>query len=163
MLTNLVLATALLATFLLAISIIDIRTFRIPDVLNLAMGLTGLGAAIVLERPIADHLIGVFVGYLMIVGVNAGYRRWRRRDGIGMGDAKFMASAGAWLGWYPLPFVTLIGTALALAMVAGARLAGASLRADSRIFFGPFLAAGVAVTWVAMNYRDLLASSGGVR
>ena len=52
-------------------------------------------------RALAFRAIGVAVPLLLLM---IGYRRWRGRDGLGLGDIKLAGVAGAWLG-----FVTVRG------------------------------------------------------
>jgi leader peptidase (prepilin peptidase)/N-methyltransferase len=68
------------------------------------------------------------------------YRRLRRREGLGQGDAKLFAAAGAWLGIAALPQVVLLAALAALIAAAGLSLAGTRLRAHTALPFGPFLA-----------------------
>jgi leader peptidase (prepilin peptidase)/N-methyltransferase len=142
------LATLLLFALLIAVAWIDIKTHRIPDPLNLAIGVAGLAIAALNGAPLLDQLLGAVAGFGLIWAANAYYRARRGRDGIGMGDAKLLAAGGAWLGWAALPFVALIGASLGLAAVAALRLAGRPITADSRIAFGPFLAIGIAGAWL---------------
>lgn len=146
-------ASVCLVAFLLAVTLIDLRTQRIPDGLNLAMGVTGLGFASALRQPLGDHVIGAVCGFAALYLLNEAYRHLRGRDGIGMGDAKFMAAAGLWLGWIALPFVALIAASAALSMLSIAALMGRPVRPDTRIAFGPFLALGVAVAWIVLLAR----------
>ncbi|MDX2235191.1 MAG: A24 family peptidase [Hyphomonadaceae bacterium] len=140
-------ATALLALLLGAVAVVDARTQRIPDALNIALVVSGLAATALLERDLVAALVGVAAGYGAIALVNGAYRRLRGRDGIGMGDAKLLAGAGAWLGWTGLPFVVLIGATLGIAAALALRV-----RAHGTIAFGPFLAAGFFAVWIATMY-----------
>lgn len=142
------LATLILAALLIAASVIDMRTMRIPDALNLALIVTGLAATWLLEKPMAPALIGVALGYGALFLINQLYRAARGRDGLGMGDAKLLAGAGAWLGWTGLPFVVLIGSALGLCFVAARRIAGRTLKPGDALTFGPFLCAAVLIVWL---------------
>lgn len=143
------LATLVLATLLAIATAIDIRTQRIPDIINASIVASGLAATLALERALADALMGAAIGYLALAAVKWGFRRVRGYEGIGLGDAKLLAGAGAWLGWAPLPFVVLIGAALGLAFVAVDRLRGGDASPTRRIAFGPFLAAATLAAWLA--------------
>jgi leader peptidase (prepilin peptidase)/N-methyltransferase len=81
-------------------------------------------------------------------GLSLAYRRLRHREGLGQGDAKLFAAAGAWLGTAALPQVILLATAAALAMATGLALAGTRLRADTALPFGPFLALAIWLIWL---------------
>jgi leader peptidase (prepilin peptidase)/N-methyltransferase len=76
------------------------------------------------------------------------YRRWRGREGMGLGDVKLAAVAGAWVDWALLPFViefaALSGLALAFLR---ARRAGQGLRADAKLPFAVGFAAAIFVGW----------------
>lgn len=145
-------ATLALGALLAAIAVIDIRTLRIPDALNAALIAAGLIATWALQESMLNALIGAAAGYAILFAANAAYRAWRGRDGIGLGDAKLLAGAGAWLGWFGLPFVVLIGSALGLAWVAGARILGRRLDAQDALAFGPFLCLGVFAVWLVQTY-----------
>lgn len=146
------LATLILAALLGAAAVIDIRTMRIPDALNAALVLTGLCATWLMGKPLAPALTGVALGYGALFLINQAYRAARGRDGLGMGDAKLLAGAGAWLGWSGLPFVVLIASALGLGFVAAQRVAGRAPRGDDALAFGPLLCAGVLIVWLVQAY-----------
>ncbi|MGE4481398.1 prepilin peptidase [Acidocella sp.] len=125
---------------LLCAAWIDAETMLLPDLLTLPLILAGL-AVTWAERPsaLSDHAAAAALGYLGFKALDAAYYRLRRRHGLGQGDAKLMAAAGAWLGAAALPGVILVaglaGLAMALALVWLGRLArGAALP------FGPALA-----------------------
>jgi leader peptidase (prepilin peptidase)/N-methyltransferase len=142
-----ILASLVLAGLLLAASLIDLRTLRIPDPLNAAIVVSGLAATWALDRPLLAAIIGVGAGYAALYVMNYAYRAVRGRDGLGLGDAKLLAGAGAWLGWSGLPFVVLIASALGLAYVSFRRLRGAPLAAQDALAFGPFLAIATFAVW----------------
>ncbi|MEM8920468.1 MAG: A24 family peptidase, partial [Pseudomonadota bacterium] len=86
-------------------------------------------------------------GYGVLRTVGA-YYKWRTgRDGLGQGDAKLVAAAGAWLGWMSLPYVMLAASLLGLIFAAIRWLMGReSLKKP--IPFGPFIAAGFGGFWL---------------
>jgi S1-C subfamily serine protease len=51
----------------------------------------------------------------------------RGRDGLGLGDAKLMAAAAAWLGWLALPGVVVMGAVTALVFAVSARFSGRAI------------------------------------
>lgn len=145
-----VLLLAGLAVGLIAASVIDLRTHRIPDAVNAGLLALGLVSAFVGQR-LLEALIGAALGYAMIWGVNAFYRARRGRDGVGMGDAKLLAAGGAWVGWFGVPFVVLVASSGALAILAFRRVQGQPVSPTDRIAFGPFLAIGIMT--VALGQR----------
>lgn len=140
-----------LAVTLLGITFIDLRHFLIPDGLSLPLLLAGLALALVAPDPWAsafDRSLGALLGYLLLAGIAAGYVRLRGREGLGLGDAKLFAAAGAWTGWQGLPFVLLAASLAGLAGVLGLRLSGRRLGATDAVAFGPYLALGFWLIWL---------------
>ncbi|MCF3945780.1 A24 family peptidase [Acidiphilium iwatense] len=138
-------AAALLGWGLLALAWIDAKYFFLPDVITVPLLLLGLAATWQLEpADFTGHLIGALSGYLVIAGVNSLYKSVRHRDGIGHGDAKLMALAGAWVGWQPLPWIVLSGAILGIASAITARfLRHQDLTPTTRLAFGACLAPAV--------------------
>lgn len=139
-------ASCVLGWGLLALAWIDAGHMRLPDVLTLPLVVLGLSATWWLEPDaLASHSIAAVAGYTLFQAVSLGYRRWRGRDGLGAGDAKLLAAAGAWVGLDGLPSVILIAALLGLCCaVLLPRPAGARLR-NMPIPFGPSLAL---ATWL---------------
>jgi leader peptidase (prepilin peptidase)/N-methyltransferase len=74
--------------------------------------------------------------------------RLRGREGLGQGDAKLLAAAGAWLGAVALPQVILVAALSALLVAAALRLSGRTMHAHSALPFGPFLALAIWALWL---------------
>ncbi|WP_339749024.1 A24 family peptidase [uncultured Maricaulis sp.] len=135
-----------------ALAFIDAREQRLPDILTLPLMVFGLIAGFLNGMPLWSGVSGAAIGYASMVAMEIGYRRVRGADGLGRGDAKLFAAAGAWCGLIALPYILLLASASALIFVLTARLAGAiTLSAKTRIAFGPFLAFGIAVVWIWNN------------
>lgn len=142
-------ATAILGWALLTLSVIDAENFIIPDALSLTVLIAGLAtAAFLVDRQIVSSLIGIFAGGLILWGVAALYRRWRNREGLGLGDIKLMAAGGAWVGWQGLSTVLLWAVFLAFISLMIMALRGTRLSGDTALPFGPFLAAGIWLAWL---------------
>lgn len=134
---------------LLALAAMDIRTYRLNDVLTLSLMLLGLLMAAILDREnLMDHLVGAAVGFALLFAVNWLYGKLRGHDGLGLGDAKLLGAGGTWVAWQGLPSVLLIGTFTALLVAACSALLGRKLRATSMLPFGPFLAIGIWIVWL---------------
>lgn len=145
----LVWASVALGWSLLAMAVIDQRHEILPDVLTLPLIPAGLLVAWAIDPgKLLDHAIGAAAGFLVFVAIAWTYHRLRGREGLGMGDAKLLAAAGAWLGWQGLPSVVVIGALSALALALARAAAGAKLSAGMRISFGPYLALGVWLVWL---------------
>ena len=127
---------------LLTLAAIDTEHLRLPDVLTLPLVMAGLAVTALLEPDAAtDHAVAAVLGFAAFAGLAALYRRLRGREGLGLGDAKLLAAAGAWVGLAGLPAVVVTGAVLALLVTLGLRRDGGS----APIPFGPYLALG---TWV---------------
>lgn len=132
-------ADCVLGWVLLALAWIDWRHGRLPDALTLPLLLLGLLATWWLEpAALTAHAIGAVAGYALFRSVAAVYRFWRGRDGLGRGDAKLLAAAGAWVGWEGLDEVVLFG-AVATIGVALWRSHRQSLSSQTSVPFGPGL------------------------
>jgi leader peptidase (prepilin peptidase)/N-methyltransferase len=139
---------------MLAIAAIDARRFMIPDALSLPAIPLGLLASGALLDPlqddlvILDHLIGAGLGGAGFWLVREAYWRLRQREGLGLGDVKLAAAAGAWVGWEHLPEAVLLAAAAALGVAVGlALVARRALSGRERIPFGAFLAPAIWAVW----------------
>ncbi|MBU3616602.1 A24 family peptidase [Polynucleobacter sp. JS-Polo-80-F4] len=103
----------LLIGALMYLAYVDLRTFRLPDVITLPLILSGLLVSGFSNQGLVsfqDSVIGAILGYTSLWLLNLLYRLAQKQDGIGMGDAKLLAALGAWFGWYSLPGVLLIAS-----------------------------------------------------
>jgi len=143
-----------LALLMLAIAVIDWRSFIIPDWLNAA----GLGLAIMhaaAQEPdamVAAVTLAILRGAvlaLIFLALRAGYARWRGRQGLGLGDVKLAFVAGAWLDWLMIPIAIELAAFAALSVyLLRQAIAGRSLSATSRMPFGLFFAPAIWISWV---------------
>jgi len=131
-----ILVSVIIGIWLGTIAVIDLRSLRIPDSLSLSLVMAGLLFAGLDGYPaIANHLIGTGVGFLAMAGFGQAYFRLRGREGLGLGDAKLFAAAGAWLGWQGLPLVLLVASV-------GGLIWALITRQKGELAFGPWLALG---------------------
>ena len=142
-------ASCALAWSLIALAVIDARHLLLPDALTLPLVPAGLAVAWAVDpAQLPDHALGAAAGFLTLAAVGLAYRRLRGREGIGLGDAKLFAAAGAWVSWGGLPSVLLLAAAGALAgHLLGARLTGRRLE-GRELPFGPYLAAALWLVWL---------------
>ncbi|HLJ64238.1 MAG TPA: A24 family peptidase, partial [Stellaceae bacterium] len=146
-------ASCALGWCLLALAVIDARHFLLPDVLTLPLIPAGLVLS-ALDDPamLLPHAIGAGAGFAVFVLIGALYRRLRHRDGIGLGDAKLLAAAGAWISWEGLPSAVLLACLASgawLLLDSGKRQ---RITLDARIPLGPGLCLG---TWLVWLYGPL--------
>ena len=145
----LLLATVLLGWTLLTLALIDARHLILPDELTLPLIPLGLLTAFALGPDrLALHSVAAVAGYVLLVALAYLYRRLREREGLGRGDAKLFASAGAWVGPFGLASVLLFAALSGLITALARRLAGRPLEAASELPFGPHLALGIWLVWL---------------
>jgi leader peptidase (prepilin peptidase)/N-methyltransferase len=125
---------------LLCAAWIDAETLRLPDILTLPLILAGLAVTwFYAPAAIYDHAAAAALGYLGFRLLDLVYLRLRNRQGLGEGDAKLLAAAGAWLGLEALPYVIMGAGLLGIVMALAAARRGGSGR-EQQIAFGPALA-----------------------
>jgi leader peptidase (prepilin peptidase) / N-methyltransferase len=134
---------------LLALAWIDAEHFYLPDVLTLPLLLAGLAATWWLQPDaLADHALAAAVSYGGLRLLGWSYRVLRGQEGLGQGDAKLLAAAGAWLGLLALPWVLLTAALLGLATAVPGLVRGAQA-STLRVPFGPPLALAIWALWLA--------------
>jgi leader peptidase (prepilin peptidase)/N-methyltransferase len=134
-------ANCLLGWTLLALAWVDLGHMRLPDALTLPLLVLGLlTQAATASEQFAAYVVGAIVGYVTFKGIAVGYRALRGRDGLGGGDAKLLAVAGAWVGWTELPDVVLLAALLGIAAAVICRASGQAMTAVTALPFGPCLA-----------------------
>ena len=145
---------AFLAALMLAIATTDSRRYIIPNELTgaaMALALLRAGAA----GPDADwHAVAwaavrAAVVTVPLLGLMIGYRRWRGRDGLGLGDIKLAAVAGAWLDLVTVFAVIELATLSALtAYIVSGAINKQPLKATAFLPFGLFLAPAIWIGWL---------------
>lgn len=151
-----VLPYAVLGWGVLMASVVDLRTWAIPNGLTIRLPLVLVpllaGAAVLDGR--GSRAMWVLVGAVALPGAllatSMAFLAFRGREGIGLGDIKLAASIGAVLGDLGRPSVLTfaLATFASAAVVVLALIASRRVGLADRIPFGPYLAAGVIVTLV---------------
>ena len=135
-----------LCAALLAMSAIDIDTHLLPDSMTLPLLWAGLIVNFnSMFASLHDAVLGAIFGYMVLWVVHWLFRLVRGVEGMGYGDFKLLAALGAWLGWAALPQIVLIA-AVTGAVVGLAATWRGRMRFEEPLPFGPFLAAGGALT-----------------
>ena len=133
---------------LLALAILDIEHFWLPDRLTLPLLAAGLLIGLAVAPPLPARLIGAVTGFLALAALAAGYKALTGRTGLGGGDPKLLAAIGAWLGWAALPLVLLLAASLGLGLVALDRLRGRPVTRQTRVPLGALMAAAAWPLWL---------------
>jgi len=142
-------ATCLLGWTLIALAVVDVQHHILPDFLTLSLVPIGLAVAAA-EAPITivDHAIGMMVGFVFVAIVRQLYWFVRRREGIGLGDAKLLAAAGAWVAWQGLPSVVLIAACFGLGVTLLRSARSGHISVIEAVPFGAYLCLGIWVVWL---------------
>lgn len=149
-LSTYILLGSILLVFLVFLSWTDIKSFRLPNTLTLPLIILGVFQAYLLPSDITASIIGAVIGYLVFFVIEIAYKKFRKIDGLGRGDAKLLAAGGAWCGWMGLPYIVLISSCVGLTLALSPKY-----RALNRIPFGPCLALGIFMVWIGGTYVAL--------
>ncbi len=146
---------AFLAILMLAIAVTDARRYLIPNELTAAaLGFALLraaaegGAQAVLWAAFRAAAVALPLVALMLL-----YRRWRGRDGLGLGDVKLAAVCGAWLEFTTVIVVIELAALSAIgAYAANAALRERPLKSTAVLPFGLFLAPAIWIGWLGEGW-----------
>lgn len=95
---------------LLAAAFIDAEHMFLPDTITVGGTVLGIATATLRGLPFTQSLIGAAGGFIGVwLPFNFLYKRILGRTGMGLGDAKLLALAGAWFGWQGAVFVLFAG------------------------------------------------------
>lgn len=130
------------------LSYIDWQTYRLPNIWTKSLIALGLIYNFNVALDLYTYLLGAVLGYAIFWSVETAYRLIRKQEGLGRGDAKLLAAGGAWCGAMALPFIILIGSSAGLIYVL---MQPRETRSTLKLAFGPFLAAGIAITFLTLK------------
>ena len=137
----------ILSVIFIIIFFIDLKHFIIPNVLTFTLMIVGFIKSFDpnLNKAIfpnyINSLIGGVFGYLIIWLIIYFYKKVRKKEGMGLGDAKLLSAIGFWFGWLSIPFTIFISSLVALILVIPSIL-NKSREMTSQIPFGPYIIIG---------------------
>ncbi len=132
---------------LITLIAIDLEHMIIPDELQIALGVLGIGYVWLMEKSWADAvllaafgvLFGLFLRWIMFM--------WKKREGLGWGDVKFLGVAGLYLDW------NLLTAFCFLSGVMGLITAPILRNSETKEYpFGPSLALALLVLLLAPDF-----------
>ena len=97
-----------------------------------------------------NSLIGGALGYGVIFSIIYFYKQVRKKEGMGLGDAKLFAVIGFWFGWISIPFIIFLSSVIALISVIPSLLKS-SKQMSSEIPFGPYI---IIATIIFIVFKD---------
>jgi leader peptidase (prepilin peptidase)/N-methyltransferase len=156
------LATMVFGWAMIALAMIDLDTFFLPDSITIPLVWLGLLAQLAGLFPkvgIEAAVIGAVAGYLSLWSVFWLFKLATGKEGMGYGDFKLLAALGAWMGWKALPLVILLSS-LVGAIVGVGLIVARQRGKDVPLPFGPYLVAAglIALFWgdeLTKRYLDL--------
>lgn len=136
----------ILSVVFLIIFFIDLKHYIIPNTLTYSMMILGFVKSFdpnldPIFPNFLNSLIGGSLGYGIIWSIIYFYRQFKKKEGMGLGDAKLFAVIGFWFGWISIPFVVFLSSIIALLSVLP-DLLRSSKKLSSQIPFGPFIILG---------------------
>jgi leader peptidase (prepilin peptidase)/N-methyltransferase len=141
-------AGALFGWGLLALAILDVEHFWLPDALTLPLGLAGLLAGLWLAPPLSDRATGALAGFAILSLIALAFKLATGRDGLGGGDPKIFAAIGAWLGWQALGPVLLGASLIGIGFAIIAALMGKDIHGKTQLPLGTLLALAAWPIWL---------------
>lgn len=145
---------------MVVITFIDVDHMLILDKITLPSIVLAYGASLLEHKAWWEGLLGAGLGYGIPWLIGKVYYLIRRREGLGLGDAKLLAVVGALLGWKGVVVALFGGSVLGsvIGIISLARTKQDMMRTE--LPFGPFLAAAAtfylfAEPWVALYARLL--------
>jgi leader peptidase (prepilin peptidase)/N-methyltransferase len=97
---------------------------------------------------LATGLAGLLAGALILRTIAYLFKQGRGIEGLGLGDADLMMMVGCFLGWQPVVVAFFVSLAPGLVFGLGRLL----FRAGREFPFGPSLAVGTVITWLAWEW-----------
>ena len=145
----------ILALVLIIIFFIDLKHFIIPNTLTFPLMALGLIKSFIpnlneIFPNYIDSIIGGLFGYGIIWSIIFFYKQIRKKEGMGLGDAKLFAVIGFWFGWISIPFVIFLSPITALISVVPDLIKN-SKKMSTQIPFGPYIIIGTLLYLVFEN------------
>ena len=151
----------ILSIFFVIIFFIDLDHFIIPNELTFPLMIIGFlksfdpNINLDLFPSYMESLLGGVLGYILIWSIITLYMKIRKKEGMGLGDAKLLAAIGFWFGWYSIPYVIFLSSLSAL-LIALPSLINKSKSMSSQIPFGPYLIFGTVAYLFMRNYLTFI-------
>ena len=155
-------AISLTSVFLMILSLsfiiiffIDLKHYIIPNVLTFSMMVLGFVKSFdpnlnPMFPNYINSLIGGIIGFGIIWLIIFFYKQIRKKEGMGLGDAKLFAVIGFWFGWISIPFIIFLSSVIALISVVPDLMKN-SKKMSTQIPFGPYIILGTIFYLVFQN------------
>ena len=150
----------ILSLSFIIIFFIDLKHFIIPNLITFPMMALGFIKSFdpnlnsIFPNYILSILGGLF-GYGIIWSITFFYKQIKKKEGMGLGDAKLLSVIGFWFGLKAIPFVIFLSSTIALISVIP-DLIKKSKKMSSKIPFGPYIIVGTVVYLILEKKIDSL-------
>ena len=135
---------------LAAVCAIDARYGIIPNSLVIGLALGGLlDASLSGQGELLQRSFEAILFFGAACAFRAVYRSLRGYDGLGFGDVKFASAGVLWIGMEGIPELLSVAVLSAVASLVILKAGGYELDGKQAISFGPHLAIGIWLTWIA--------------
>ncbi|WP_085246605.1 prepilin peptidase [Gilliamella mensalis] len=130
----------LLGCYFLLLAFIDFKYYLLPDLFTQPLMWIGIMLAYfnITNIELADALLGIFLGYLLLKIPATLFYLISKKEGLGGGDIKLLAALGAWLPYTLLPLLLFFSSLLGIMYYLFLRYA-LNQNITKIIPFGPFL------------------------
>ena len=146
----------ILSIYFIIIFFIDLKHLIIPNSLTFSLMFLGFIKSFDpnLDKTIfpnyINSLIGGIFGYSIIWLIVFVYKKIRKKEGMGLGDAKLLGAIGFWFGWASIPFTIFLSSVAALIFVIPS-IINKSKNMASQIPFGPYIIIGCIIYLIFLN------------
>lgn len=140
----------------LIIFFIDLKHYIIPNSLNYILITSGFIKNFIpnvnefLFTDLISSIVGGILGYSMIWLIIKIYKKIKKIDGMGFGDAKIFCGIGLWFGYESVFIIIFLASITALLFVAPKLLKG-KIKMKTQIPFGPFIIIGNLIYIIFMD------------
>lgn len=140
----------LMSGLVLAIAYIDIKTYRIPDPLNLGLFLSGACYSYFsVDLSLIVQLTSASIVILALLCVRLFYSKLRGQVGLGLGDVKMAGAAAVWINPFNMPFLLMFASGSAVVLlILQSVFWGRELNRSSFVPFGPFIGGALMIVWI---------------
>ena len=150
----------ILSLSFIIIFFIDLKHFIIPNSITFPMMALGFVKSFDPNlNPIfpnyVNSLIGGLFGYGIIWSIIFFYKQVKKKEGMGLGDAKLLGVIGFWFGLKAVPFVIFLSSSIAIISVIS-DLIKKSKKLSSQIPFGPYIVLGTLIYLIFEKKIDSL-------
>ena len=151
----------ILSIFFIIIFFIDLKHFIIPNELSFPLMFIGFVKSfypnlnLEIFPNLINSLVGGIVGYIIIWTIIFLFEKIRKKEGMGLGDAKLLSAIGFWFGWVSVPIIIFFSSFIGLLYVLPS-LINKTKNLSTSIPFGPYLIIGTIIYITFGNQIKLL-------